>query len=76
MFCPNNESVVLRGLIARRICVPAGPAAPEWQMMIDAQQAGVPVVAVVNPGSGPGTEGDRPSYERGMKALRDCGVEV
>lgn len=45
-------------------------------MVIDAQQVGVPVVAAVNPGSGPGTEGDRPSYERGMKALRDCGVEV
>ena len=44
--------------------------------MIDAQQAGVPVVAVANPGSGPGTEGDRPSYEKGMKALRDAGVEV
>lgn len=53
-----------------------GQLAPEWQMMIDAQKAGVPVVAVANPGSGPGTEGDRPSYERGMKALRDCGVEV
>ena len=45
-------------------------------MMIDTQKAGVPVVAVANPGSGPGTEGDRPSYEKGMKALRDCGIEV
>lgn len=44
--------------------------------MKEAREAGVPVVAIANPGSGPGTEGDRSSYEKGMKALHDCGVEV
>lgn len=50
--------------------------APEWKMVIDAQKAGVPAIAVANPGSGPGTQGDRLSYEKGMGALRDAGVEV
>lgn len=44
--------------------------------MKEASEAGVPVVAIVNPGSGPGTEVDRPSYERGVHALRDSGIEV
>lgn len=44
--------------------------------MKDAEESGVPVIAVVNPGSGPGTDLDRPSYSIGMKALRESGVEV
>ncbi|CAN0209843.1 unnamed protein product [Scytosiphon promiscuus] len=53
-----------------------GQIAPEWQKMKEASEAGVAVIAIANPGSGPGTEGDRPSYEQGMKALCDSGVEV
>lgn len=44
--------------------------------MKDAGDAGVSVVAIANPGSGPGTEADRGPYEKGMQALRDSGVEV
>lgn len=44
--------------------------------MKDAHEGGVPIIAVANPGSGPGTEGDRSSYEKGMQALKDSGVEV
>lgn len=44
--------------------------------MKEAQEAGIPVVAIANPGSGPGTDGDRSSYEMGMQALCDSGVEV
>lgn len=44
--------------------------------MKEAAEAGVSVVAIANPGSGPGTEGDRSSYEKGMEALRNGGVEV
>lgn len=44
--------------------------------MKDAQEAGVDVVAIANPCSGPGTEEDRPSYELGMEALRHSGVEA
>lgn len=44
--------------------------------MKDAGDAGVSVVAIANPGSGPGTEGDRGPYSKGMQALRDSGVEV
>ncbi|CBN79566.1 RecName: Full=Spherulin-4; Flags: Precursor [Ectocarpus siliculosus] len=50
--------------------------AREWQEMKDAGDAGVSVVAIANPGSGPGTEGDRGPYSKGMQALRDSGVEV
>ncbi|CAM9307211.1 unnamed protein product [Pylaiella littoralis] len=50
--------------------------AREWQQMKEAAEAGVSVVAIANPGSGPGTEGDRSSYEKGMEALRNGGVEV
>eukprot|EP00752_Nemacystus_decipiens_P003633 g3348.t2 len=53
-----------------------GQLAREWQQMKEAQEAGVPVVAIANPGSGPGTEDDRSSYELGMQALCDSGVEV
>lgn len=49
---------------------------PEWQAMKDAQEAGVDVVAIANPCSGPGTEEDRPSYELGMEALNNSGVEA
>eukprot|EP00903_Cladosiphon_okamuranus_P011176 g10547.t1 len=53
-----------------------GQLAREWRQMKDAQYAGIPIVAIANPGSGPGTDGDRPSYEMGMQALCDSGVEV
>lgn len=53
-----------------------GKLAREWQQMKEAREAGVPVVAIANPGSGPGTDGDRSSYEMGMQALCDSGVEV
>lgn len=48
----------------------------EWQAIKEARDSGVPVVAVANPGSGPGNDADRPSYELGMQALRDSGVEA
>ncbi len=44
--------------------------------MKEASEAGAPLVAIVNPGSGPGTEADRPSYEWGVQALCDSGIEV
>ncbi|CAM9352870.1 unnamed protein product [Discosporangium mesarthrocarpum] len=51
--------------------------APEWQKLVEASAApGVRVVAVVNPGSGPGLESDRSNYSFGMKALFDAGVQV
>jgi hypothetical protein len=51
------------------------PAPGAWQPLIAAKQAnpGVPVVAIVNPGSGPGTKTD-PNYVAGISALRAAGI--
>lgn len=49
---------------------PAGPGLKEWERLI-AASARVPIVAVVNPASGPGKEAD-PSYVKVLKRAREA----
>lgn len=53
---------------------PAGEGLRHWDRLI-AAAARVPVVAIVNPASGPGTKAD-PNYERTIERARKAGVTL
>ncbi len=53
------------------------PTSPVWQSLISDHNAypSVPIIAIINPSSGPGTSPD-PNYVQGINALRSAGITV
>lgn len=53
---------------------PAGPGLEYWDQMIEAASE-VPIVAIVNPASGPGEQRD-PNYEKIIKRAEQAGIKL
>lgn len=69
---PTQSQTLRTGLIVPLYIY---PAPGKWEPLIAAKQANpqVPILAIVNPGSGPGSRTD-PLYVAGMAALREAGI--